>query len=213
MEEAADRIVSYLYDNFVDTGTGEKNCVLVRFFKTHPYNELDTELQEFAGEIMDGPPDSPEMKCLVLLASTGEKPEWQSRKNSRGHKAIPLPNVHFIETFPMFGQLIHQMGLEMKTVLRPDLSVLQDMAKTTYSVFSIPDAVGSQYAPVQEDFILPYGIRSIIGFGGILPSGNLFVIIIFSRETVSRQIADLFSSLALSVKIAILPFDGRIIFR
>jgi hypothetical protein len=153
------------------------------------------------------------MKCLVLLASAGTEPDWSSRKASKGHKAIPLPSEHFIEAFPMVTQLIQQMGLEVNTVLRPDPAVVIDMAQTTYNVFCIPNAIGSQYVPIQQDFVIPYGVRSVLGFGGMLPSGNLFAIIIFSKVTVPKEIADLFRSLALSIKIAILPFDGKTVFR
>jgi len=52
----------------------------------------------------------------------------------------------------------------------------------------------------------------VLGFGGILPSGNLFVIIIFSAVELARETADLFKTLALSVKLAVLPFDGKAIF-
>ncbi|MFA4876007.1 MAG: hypothetical protein WC586_01210 [Methanoregula sp.] len=213
MEEASDKIVHYLYENLADQKTGEKNCPLVRLFKTHPYDKLDGELQEFAREVLKGSPESPAMKCLVMLATAGAEPDWHSRKTSRGHKAIPLPSEHFIEAFPMVRQLIQQMGLEVNTILRPDPEVVIDMAQTTYNVFCIPEAVGSRYVPAQTDFVIPYGVRSVIGFGGILPSGNLFAIIIFSKVAVSRHTADLFRSLALSVKVAILPFDGKTIFR
>jgi hypothetical protein len=213
MEETADRIIHYLYDHMTDDQTGETNCVLVRFFKTHPYGDLDPGLQDFARGILNGTPPSTEMKCLVLLASAGTEPEWHSRQTSQGHKAIPLPSGNFIEAFPMVRQLIQQMGLEVNTLLRPDPSVVLDMAQTTYNVFCIPDAVGSPYVPAQKNFVVPYGVRSVIGFGGMLPSGNLFAIIIFSRVAVSRETADLFRTLPLSVKIAILPFDGKKIFR
>ena len=212
MEEVADKIVHYLYENLVDKKTGDKCCVLVRLFKTHPYGELDEDLQEFAQNVLKTSPVSPAMKCLVLLASTGTLPEWHSRKQSRGHKAIPLPSEHFVEAFPMVRQLIQQMGLAVNTVLQPDPAVVVDMAQKTFNVFLIPEAVGSVYVPVQKDFVIPFGVRSVIGFGGILPSGNLFVIIMFSKVPVSRQTADMFKSLALSVKVAILPFDSRTIF-
>lgn len=213
MEEAADKVVHYLYDNLIDKMTGGKGCTLVRLFKTHPYGELDSGLQEFARTVLKGTPATPDMKCLVLLATAGTEPEWHLRKMSQGHKAIPLPSEHFIEAFPMVRQLIQQMGLTVNTVLRPDPAVVLDMVQTTYNVFCIPEAVGSGYVPVQKDFVIPYGVKSVIGFGGMLPSGNLFAIIIFTSVPVTRQTADLFRSLALSVKIAILPFDGRIIFR
>ena len=212
MEEVADKIVHYLYDHLTDKTSGENACVLVRLFKTHPYAELDDDLQAFASGILKSSPVSPEMKCLVLLASAGTLPEWNSRKQSAGHKAIPLPSEHFIEAFPMVRQLIQQLGLEVNTILQPDPAVVVDMAQTTYNVFLIPDAVGSSYVPAQNDFVIPFKVQSVLGFGGILPSGNLFAVIMFSKVKVSRQTADMFRSLALSVKIAILPFDGGAVF-
>ncbi|MCK9579696.1 MAG: hypothetical protein M0Q92_04510, partial [Methanoregula sp.] len=202
-------IVHYLYENLVDKKTGAKGCALVRFFKTYPYGNLDPELQESAQSVLKGSSASPDMRCICLLATAGMQPEWNSRHQSRGHKAIPLPSENFIEAFPMVRQLLQQMGLELKTVLKPDPAFVLDMTQTTYNVFHIPDAVGSKYVPAQEDFVVPFGIRSVIGFGGILPSGNLFVIIMFSKVPVPRQTADMFKSLALSVKVAILPLVGK----
>ncbi|MBP1928974.1 hypothetical protein J2741_001521 [Methanolinea mesophila] len=210
MEEVAHGIVNYLHDNLVDQTTGERNCVLVRFFKTVPYGELDADLQEFARGVLKGSPESPDMKCLVLLASAGAKHEWNSRKNSVGHKAIPLPSGQFIEAFPMIAQIIQQMGLELNTLIRPDPEVLLDMSQTTYNVFYVPEAVGSRYVPAQEDFVIPCGVRSVIGFGGVLPSGNLFVTNLFSRVPVPKETADMFRTLALSVKVAILPFYNTV---
>jgi hypothetical protein len=210
MEEVADKIVHYLYENLIDKKTGEKACVLVRLFKTHPYGELDNDLQEFARNAMK---TSPAMKCLVLLATVGLLPEWNSRNQSLGHKAIPLPtSEYFIEAFPMVRELVQQMGLEVNTVLQPDPAVVREMAQKTFNVFLVPEAAGSVYIPAQKDFVIPFGVRSVLGFGGILPSGNLFVIVMFSKVAIPRQTADMFKSLALSVKIAVLPFDGKTIF-
>lgn len=212
MEEVSDKIVHYLYDHLTEKDGKGNACALVRLFKTHPYADLNDSMQTFASNIMRAPPVSDKMKCLVLLASAGMLPEWNSRKQSAGHKAIPLPSEHFIESFPMITQLIQQLGLEVNTLLQPDPAVVMDMAQKTYNVFLIPDAVGSRYVPDQNDFVIPFKVQSVLGFGGILPSGNLFAIILFSKVKLSRQTADMFRSLALSVKIAILPFDGRTVF-
>lgn len=66
--------------------------------------------------------------------------------------------------------------------------------------------------PAQEGFVLPYGVRSVLGFGGLLPGGDLFVVILFSRVPISREVADLFRPLALSAKLAVLPFTAGPIF-
>ena len=59
MEEVADRIVRYLYDNLIDGETGMRACALVRLFKTHAYEGLDAELQEFAQNMLGNKPAHP----------------------------------------------------------------------------------------------------------------------------------------------------------
>src|SRR5690349_15870090 len=79
MEVAARRIVRYFYENLGSKQKGERACVLARVFKTHSFGELDQELREFATGMMRGHELSPAMKCLTLLATAGEKAEWNSR--------------------------------------------------------------------------------------------------------------------------------------
>jgi hypothetical protein len=83
MEETANRMVRYLYDQFLDGKTGQQAFVLARLFKTHPYGELDEELRAAARNIISEPSPLPSMKCLVMLATAGVRPEWNSRKNSK----------------------------------------------------------------------------------------------------------------------------------
>lgn len=42
-----------------------------------------------------------------------------------------------------------------------------------------------------SQLIVPFGIRSVLGFGGMLPDGNLFAIIMFSKVPVPREKADM----------------------
>ena len=44
MEDMANKIVSYLYENITDSSGGSANA-LVRFYKAHPYDQLDQGLQ------------------------------------------------------------------------------------------------------------------------------------------------------------------------
>jgi hypothetical protein len=206
MEEAAGRIVRHLHDNLIDGQTGLRACSLVRFFKTHPYERLDAELQGFARNMCGGDPASPDMKCLVLLASAGEMPEWNSRKNSTGHKAIPLPSEETVNQIPMIRNLIKQLGISVSSVIKPDPKIILDMEQRTYNVFYVPDALDSPYIPAQREFVIPCGIRSVLGFGGVFPSGEIFAIIMFLKVPVSNELAGLFKPLSLNVKLAVLPF-------
>ncbi|WP_406694801.1 ATP-binding protein [Singulisphaera sp. Ch08] len=211
MEGAAERIVRHLYDHLGGGRTGERACALVRFFKTHPYCELDPDLQRVAFEMLGRPPDAPGLKCLTLLATVGDRPEWSDREQSRGHRAIPLPSEEAILRAPMISQLIEQLGLEVGTVLQPDPDVLLDLEQRTFNVFHVPRARGSPFVPAQVEFVARHGIESVLGFGGVLPGGDLFAVILFSRVPIPRATADLFKPLALSIKLAVLPFaDGPV---
>ncbi|MFA7256612.1 MAG: hypothetical protein WC047_03455 [Kiritimatiellales bacterium] len=210
MEEVATEFVNYFFDNFIDQQTGEKSCVLIRFFKTHNADMLPKPLQEFAAKLLQEKPESESFKCLTLLASAGIEDAWGDRKKSSGHQAIPLPSQEVVNRIPMMRNLIKQMGLDVKTVINPDPNLLADLSKKTFNIFYVPDALGSPYIPAQDDFVEPYGVKSVLGFGGILPSGNVFTIILFSRTPISQDVANLFNTLALNLKMLILPFEDKI---
>jgi len=212
MEEVAERIVRYFFDLLVDE-KGERAASLVRFFKTHPYGELDEELQQFARKMLGREPASAAMKCLVLLGTAGEEAAWNSRRRSQGHQAIPLPSEEAIQQIPMIYNLIRQLGLETSALIQPDPKLLLDMAQREFSVFHIADARNSPYIPAQQEFVSPCGIRSVLGFGGLLPSGEIFAVILFLKVSISREMAELFTTLSLNVKLALLPFEEAIFAR
>ena len=209
MEETAGRIVRHFYDGLVDA-EGERACALVRFYKTHPYRGLDSELQGFAGTLLGGDPPSPDMKCLVLLATAGDRDEWNSRRKSQGHMAIPLPSEEAVQQAPMVSNLVTQLGIPLGMVIRPEPELLLDLEQRTYNVFHVQEALGSPYIPAQREFVAPCGIRSVLGFGGLLPSGEMFAVIMFFKVPVSKETAALFKALSLSVKMAVLPFDEAV---
>jgi len=111
----------------------------------------------------------------------------------------------------MISRLVSQFGLDVKAVIQPDPNLLADMEQKSYNAFHVAEAVGSPYIPAQKDFVVPYGIRSVLGFGGMLATGDLFALIIFAKVRIPREAADLAKSLALNVKEAVQPFAaGRI---
>src|SRR5512145_1674701 len=71
MEEVARRIVRYFYSNFISQQTGERAFALVRFYKTHPYDDLPPALQNFAAHTLDMLPETnkTQTQCLTLLAT------------------------------------------------------------------------------------------------------------------------------------------------
>ncbi|MDD5598820.1 MAG: hypothetical protein PHV82_12805, partial [Victivallaceae bacterium] len=210
MEDAANEIVRYFFDNFIDSHSKEKACVLVRLFKTHNADELPLPLRKLSNTILHKKTGSGPYKCFTLLASAGIDDVWMDRKRSKAHQAIPLPSEEVVYRIPMIRNLIKQMGLDIKTIIKPDPKIIMDLSKKTFNVFHVADAINSPYIPAQEDFVKPFGIRSVLGFGGVLPSGNVFVVIIFSRIRIKKYIATMFNTLALNAKIAIMPFQNNV---
>ncbi len=207
MEQVANKLVRFLYDNIVDEETGERCLSLVRLFKTHPYEGLDPDLKQFAVSALGRVPEVPSMKCLTLLATAGEKEEWNSRLLSKHHKAIPLPSEEMVHAFPMISNLVCQLGLEITELLDPSPSMMLDIDQRTYNVFHVGEAVGSELIVDQETFVVPNGIKSTVGFGGMLPSGNLFAVIMFCKVPVDAVVASMFQTISLSAKLALLPFE------
>lgn len=207
MEEAARAVVRYFYASCVDPQSGERECALVRFYKTHPYGALDPELQGFARGLLGARPPSDDMMCLVLLATAGNEPAWNDRRRSRGHLAIPLPSAQIVAQAPMIAQLIRELGLDLDDVVRPRKDLIRGLEGKTYNVFHVPEALGSPYIPAQDGFVRPYGIRSVVGCGGILLTGDFYSLILFSRVPIPADSADRFRNIALDLKLVISPFD------
>jgi hypothetical protein len=210
MEDAANRIVKYLYENITDPATGSANA-LVRLYKTHPYSQLDAGLQQFAQGILGSTPPG-NTNCLTLLGTIGDNDQWKSRSTSNGHRAIPLASAEMVGGIPMVARLLDQMGLDVNTVMRPDPAQIAELSQKTYNTFHLADAVGSPYIPAQDDFVVPVGIKSVLGFGGMLSSGELFVVMMFSKASIPGNVATSFSQVANSVKGAVEPFVGAKVF-
>ena len=212
LEDAADRSVEFFRRELVDE-QGAPACALVRFFKTHPYRDLPDELQAVVRAASPQAPSIPDLRCLTLISTRGDEPAWNSRRTSSGHRAIPLVSVEMVQQAPMIAQLITQLGLPIANVVRPSRTLLLDQEQTAHNVFYVPQALGSPSIVAQKDFVVRCGIQSVLGFGGLLSSGDLFATIMFSKVAIPPDAADQFRVLGLNLKIAILPFARKPLFR
>ena len=207
-QDVAQRIASYLYQQLGNDQTGRQDCVLVRCFLTRPYGALDPQSQDCARRALACGPGSLDMKCLTLFGTAGERPEWNERHRSRRYRSIPLGDKQVVSQFPMVSQLLQQLGVDLTSKTQPKSDLPVDQTEHTLDVFHVPEAKGSPFLPAQEEFVIPFGIESVLGFGGVLPSKEFFTVILFSKQKISRETAELFKPLAKSVTLALLPFDG-----
>lgn len=211
LEASAQRICRYLYDELRGTD-GQRQCALVRCYKTHPYGSLQPELQLFARTALSDPAPRTSMKCLTLMATVGQAASWNARQLSRGHQAIPLPSPDIVGKAPMIAQLIKEFGMEITNVLEPSPEIVRELAGKRHGVFHVENAEGSPYIPAQEEFVRRYGIRSVLGFGGMLATGDLFAVILFAMVHVGAAAADRFKTIALDVKAAFSRFNEGSVF-
>ena len=145
-----------------------------------------------------------------MLATMGENPDWTDRLKSQGHRAIPFASPEMVASIPMIARLLSQFGMDVQHALR-DRSQNAGLADRSYGVFHVREAQGSEYIPAQEEFVIPHGVQSVVAFGGVLSTGDLFATIMFSKTPISDDVAGNFEALGPKVKEAIEPFArGRV---
>ena len=207
IEDVANRITRFLYTTLTTGPDEDPACVLVRLFKTQPYNRLTPELQALVDARLGDKPTNLDMKCLTLLASTGAISGWNNPALSSRFRVIPLAGPEALAQLPMFAQLFAQFHVDVSGIHDTSTSLLLDQHATTFNAFHVPHAVNSPYVPGQDDFVVPFGVQSVFGGGGLLPTGDMFALVLFAKVPVSKDTADLFRTIALSVKLAIAPFE------
>jgi hypothetical protein len=175
----------------------------VRFFKSGLFAGLAPDLQRRAlagGAEAPGPATL----CLVLLGTAGERAEWCSPATSVRHQVIPLFSAELPRPFPMISRLVHDLGMPVPELGRPSPELVSS-EESACSVFFVARSRGSPFVSAQDDFVIRYGIESVLGFGGWLPTGDLFATVLFSRVIIARATADLFRRVAVGVRQAVVP--------
>ena len=213
LESAAQAITRHLYQSLWDLPSDRPAAALVRLYRTVSYSMLEPELQNIATAALERRRPWPEMKSLTLMATAGDRPEWNSRHLSEGHRAIPLPSAEAIARLPMVSRLLSQLGVDPRELVGAARSpILTNEARPSTNVFHVAEAVGSEFVPAQEDFVKPLGIRSVVGFGGRLGVGDLYAVIVFSRVAIDRATADMMGYLGSDVRMAVVPTLARPLF-
>lgn len=212
MEACSQKIVKFIYQHFCSSETGENSCVLVRLFKTHPYGELEDSLQQSVRRLMNHNSPASDMKCWTLLAAAGAEPQWNSRHTAAQNTAIGLVSAELVAQMPTISEIIRQFGLDIPTVIGTQRERFLQLESAVLNIFHVSEAKGSLLIPEQKSLIIPYQVKSVLGFGGLLPSGSLFAVEILLKVKISQNTAEMFKHLALSVKTALLLGDEKVVF-
>lgn len=211
MQETSQKIADYIYQYFYDSERSQNSCVLVRIFKTHPYGELDDSLQASARSLMQNKIPPYEMKCWTLLASAGKEPQC-NYADEAPNIVIPLVNEELVAQMLPISERILELGLDIPTVLGIADEKMLEMEPKLLNIFYIASAKNSPFIAEKNSLVIPYEVKSVLGIGGLLPSGSLFMVELFFNIKISFKIAEVLNILAVAVKTALLPFDGEVVF-
>ena len=174
--------------------------MLARFFKSCAYGVLPDDIRNYIHNKESKRNLISGNKYLTLLGSFGELDNWKNRNLSENYKAFPIHDEHMLDKFPMLSAVFDQIGLNLSHLKQTDKSILIKDCHRQYGVFCVENAEGSNLIPKQAEFVRPYSVKSIFGFGGIYSTSNVYAVIIFSRERFSRKDAQLFLSLNPAIK-------------
>jgi PAS domain S-box-containing protein len=193
-EEITQELMRVLYSSFVTDGR-RSPFVLARFFKSCAYDKLPDDIKNYIHNNESKTNFISSNKYLTLLGSFGELDNWKNRYLSKNYKAFPIHDERLLDKFPMLSAVFDQMGINLSHLKQTDKSIIIKDYHRQYSVFCIENAEGSNLIPKQAEFVRPYSVKSVFGFGGTYSTSNVYAVIIFSRERLSKEDAQLFLSL------------------
>lgn len=176
-EFAAQTICSALQQTFTDDA-GKPLFALARIFRIGVREQLPPDVSVSKDE---------NSRYWVTLAGTaGIEASWNVRQQSKGHAAISERTAR--ET-PMLRAMFGQIGLKWGEL--GDNALETEYAQQIYTrYFYIPKALGSPYIVVQKEFVQPYGIQSVIGFGETFLNDSAYVCVLFALSEIERAQAD-----------------------
>jgi hypothetical protein len=216
LEDAAQEYVSILYDAL------SESIILARLFATIPFAELPEPNKAFVRNLAQSTGISELIKertlVLSLLGSKGARPEWNDRRNSKGHIGIPLASSDFIDRIPMMSRLLKQLGSGIDWIDSTDTELVAKTFKDLSGVFFVRDAAteddnkGRRIIAAQ-DFVAEEKVKTVFGIGGCyLGTSLFFTTIVFIREFLDKERVERFMLQANKFKTATLKLvtEGKI---
>jgi hypothetical protein len=164
--------------------------VLARLYVSIPFRELPAEEQRAAErigrmlEVADRITRNTEVLCL--LATRGTNTEWNDRRLSHAHRALPLVDDAFVRSAPMLDSLFSQLGITGASSPVPAERVGIDGIFLVDDAATARDADGRHIVPAR-DFVEAHAIKSVFGFGGRYVTGRIMAFVAFAQVTVEAQ--------------------------
>ena len=210
MEAAAECVVGRLRASFLDPATGTPEVVLARCFQTVAPEALPEDLPPHAGVGSPVPLDQ-QPRHLTLLGTVGDGADWCDRRQSASRQVIALPSTQAEARTPMVAALVEHLLMRLHEIPGATSSVQPVDTVEDFDLFFVPEAAGDSRVPDQE-FVREHGVRSVLGFGAVLPGPEVFAVVLFTRVPVTAEVAALFRTLAVATKLALLPTTTKPLF-
>ncbi len=210
LEQFAQGLVQGCQQTFRQPDSSDPEIVLARCFVTRPFRELSQEVQDWLQQREDRIGNPSTELCISLAGSAGMVAGWNDPALSSRYRAILVDSERFASRFPMFAEIFRQVGITTDDRRFGAGTMNIEPAGTSCSVFSVPVAFESPYIPAQDEFVRPFGVRSVVGFGGWDGQGRYFLVILFARVPVPQKSVDLLRLLALAVRVGFNAVSGVI---
>jgi len=192
-EEAASYCAKAIYHEFFYEDR-ESLFALVRFYRLLSYNAIPDDLKRFATG-QDG-------LYWVLTGTFGDEEAWCDRHLSSNHQVA----AH--DSSPMFEAAYHKIDLGSDGPIGTEDQLIYQGDKLL-PYFYVQKALGSAVVPSQKDFVVPYGIESVIGIGCKFMSKSSFVGLVFSKAAIGEQEATKFASITPYISTLLAYYDAR----
>lgn len=209
VETVSQLLSEYLYDHFRVPETAAPALLLSRVFVTRPLDTLEPRLKIMAEGMAGTHELSRRARCFVLMGSCGQFHVWCHPRLSTRFGCVPLEGPDFHIRMPIFSHLLDQLEIGSFSAQQHDGAFLlsdSDLDRA-FSVFHIEEALGHPFIPAQAECVQQYEVKSVIGFGGRLPSGEAFAAVLFSAVHIPPAAANHFRVIALSAYLAFLNSD------
>jgi len=194
------------------------SVVLARVFATLEFAQLPAPERDAARAAARENVLVPETDVLTLLGSAGRQPEWNDRRRSRQHRAIPLLGREQVEGIPMVSRLLRDLRYHHKPEPSEPTRLVTRAVANANGLFFVPHAAttvderGRRVIPAAE-FVAAHRVASVFGFGGAYLSQATFVAtILFTTEVLRQENAMHFLRLSSAFKAATTRLVSRGLF-
>lgn len=199
VQQAAERVVRFFYDNMLDKDTGERSLAVVRCFVAQPFQRLPGGLQDLAVTASPTTSPHPRQLCLTLLATAGDEQAAHDDRMTRERATTVLPSAAADALSPMVAEVSQRLhrGESGGGLLRKVAS--------SYAIGFAADTRDGRLLSNWSGIVVAYGIRSILTLTARMSSDLQVTVALDSRVAIPERTADAFAAVGIGLKLAMLP--------